>query len=85
MERCICTLPYVTQCCVVGYKQQNKQFLKAFVTLDKKVPVDENKLVDEVKQVCFTQLSPYAVPERVEVIDKMPMTAIGKVDYRSLQ
>ena len=47
--------------------------------------MDENKLVDEVKQVCFTQLSPYAVPERVEVIDKMPMTAIGKVDYRSLQ
>lgn len=85
VERCICTLPYVSQCCVVGYKQQNKQFLKAFVTLDKKVPVDENKLVDEVKKVCLTQLSPYAVPERVEVIDKMPMTPIGKVDYRALQ
>lgn len=84
-ERAIGTLSYVLQCCVVGYKQQNKQFLKAYVTVDKDSAPAYDKIVDDVKQICAKQLSPYAVPERVEVIDNMPMTPVGKVDYRALE
>lgn len=84
IERCVCeNLSFVSQCCVVGYKQQGKQYLKAFVVLDHSMPFDEVELA--VKRICEQKLSPYSRPEQVEVVDEIPLTKIGKVDFMALE
>lgn len=84
IERCVCdTLPFVSQCCVVGYKQQGKQYLKAFVVLNRRVPFDEVELA--VKNTCEQGLSQYSRPEQVEIVDEIPLTKMGKVDFLALE
>ena len=43
------------------------------------------KVKEQVTAVCRDSLIPYSVPRFVEVLDKMPRTPLGKIDYRSLE
>ena len=83
VENCIKTLPFVDEACVVGYLSEGKQYLKAFVTLKASTP--RQKVKEQVTAVCRDSLIPYSVPRFVEVLDKMPRTPLGKIDYRSLE
>ena len=83
VENCIKTLPFVDEACVVGYLFEGKQYLKAFVTLKASTP--RQKVKEQVTAVCRDNLIPYSVPRFVEVLDKMPRTPLGKIDYRSLE
>lgn len=84
IERCVCeNLSFVSQCCVVGYKQQGKQFLKAFVVINKDVSSDE--VAACVKKVCEEKLSKYCRPEQVEIVNEIPVTRMGKVDFLALE
>lgn len=85
VERCICTLPQVSECCVVGYLQKGKQYLKAYVTLANDVAIDLPTLTALVRKTCLANLSPYSVPECVEILAEMPLTKMGKADYRKLE
>lgn len=85
VEAAVRTVENVRECCVVGYRQNGKQFLKAFVTVDKNAQSDENTLATKIRNACLTMLSPYAVPERVQIVDSLPLTPLGKVDYRKLE
>jgi acyl-CoA synthetase (AMP-forming)/AMP-acid ligase II len=40
--------------------------------------------VDELKQWVGAHLADYKVPDRVHVLDAMPLTSVGKIDRRSL-
>ena len=83
IESCISKLNFVSEVCAVGVRVNGKPFVKAFVTLNRLV--DREKVTQEVVGVCKQNLMPYAVPYFVEVIDKMPRTALGKIDYKSLE
>lgn len=83
VERCIKRLDFVDNACVVPYRYNGKQFIKAYVTLSKQMPADKaEKLVIEH---CKANLIRYSVPRKVEVLDAMPLTKLAKVDYKQLE
>ena len=63
---------------VASYKQgaSSADSIRAFVVAD--------KTVDELKDLCKTHLPPYMVPESIEVMEKLPTNASGKVDRKQL-
>jgi len=83
IERCIKTLPQIAEACVVPYKYNQKQYLKAYVTLTE--PMDNDQATKLVVDVCSKNLMRYSVPRLVEVLPQMPRTKLGKVDFNALQ
>lgn len=83
VEECIKQLPFIADCCVVPYKIGEKPYLKAFVTLH------ESDITQNVERTvidhCKAKLMRYSVPNAVQVIDKMPLTNLAKIDYLALQ
>ena len=47
--------------------------------------LDMKKQVDELKGLCEAELPEYAQPAEIRFIPDMPVTSIGKVDYRKLE
>ncbi|MCM1194628.1 MAG: fatty acid--CoA ligase family protein, partial [Firmicutes bacterium] len=83
VEECIKLLPFVDEACVVPYKKDGKQYLKAFVTVNGKTT--PNDVSDAVIAHCKANLIKYSVPYFVEVLDVMPRTKLAKVDYKQLE
>ena len=83
IEECVAKLDFVSEACAVGLRVDGKQFVKVFVTLNRQV--DAAVVKQEVVQICKQNLMPYAVPYFVEVLDVMPRTGFGKIDYKALE
>ncbi len=83
VENCVAELDFVSEACVVGVKVDGKQFVKVYVTLREKMDADVVR--EQVIAHCKRNLITYAVPRYVEVLDSMPRTPLGKVDFRALQ
>ena len=83
VESCVGKLDFVSEACAVGVKVQGKQFVKVYVTLRR--PMGQDEVAQRVIVHCRQNLIRYAVPRFVEVLDTMPRTAMGKIDYRNLE
>ena len=83
IEECVKKLDFVSEACAVGVKVDGKQYVKVFVTL--KQPKEYETVKREVINICKQNLIQYAVPHFVEVLDEMPRTNLGKVDYVQLE
>ncbi len=83
IESCIKQLPYVSDCCVVPHKVKDKTFLKAFVVISENAP--QKHLERDIIDYCKSKLMRYSVPASVQVLDKLPLTNMAKVDYLALQ
>ena len=83
IEECVKRIDYIVEACAVGVKVEGKQFVKVYVTL--KQPIDYETVKKDVINVCKQNLIQYAVPYFVEIIDEMPRTDFGKVDFRQLE
>lgn len=83
VESCVQKLDFVDEACAVGVTVNEKPFVKVFVTLN--TPTDAETVQKSVTEICQNNLMPYAVPHFVEVLDQMPRTAMGKVDYVKLE
>jgi long-chain acyl-CoA synthetase len=46
---------------------------------------DENVIRDEIQKNCKCELPEYAQPTEYYFYDKLPLTHVGKVDYRVLE
>ncbi|MCR4581121.1 MAG: AMP-binding protein [Bacilli bacterium] len=57
---------------------------KAFIVLKKGYTFDDN-LKNELIAHCKKNLAVYSVPKEYEVLDKLPKTLIGKVDFKKLK
>lgn len=57
---------------------------KAFIVLKKGYKFND-KLKEELINYCSKNLSKYSVPKEYEVLDKLPKTIIGKVDFNKLR
>ena len=49
------------------------------------INADKSTMKEQLRDLCAEELPEYAQPEDFIVIDKMPLTAIGKVDYKALE
>lgn len=78
----------IKACCVVGVKDnehsQGKLPLVHIVLKDEYVGEVE-KVKGELKELCQRELPEYAQPVGFRVRDELPLTPIGKVDYRALE
>lgn len=83
IETCVEKIDFVSECCAVGVKVDGKQFVKVYVTL--KYPMNADEVKARITDHCRKNLIRYAVPRFVEVIDSMPRTPLGKIDFRALE
>jgi acyl-CoA synthetase (AMP-forming)/AMP-acid ligase II len=82
-------LPDVEFCAVVGVPNADRpgnDIVKLVVqrsatALDK----DPEGLKDEIRSFCSKNMAPYKIPKIIEFIDAIPLTAVGKVDKKSLR
>ena len=82
IEDVVKQLDFVAEACAVGVKVDGKQFVKVFVTLNK--PLERDSVTKQVIDHCKANLIGYAVPRFVEILDAMPRTPLGKIDYKKL-
>lgn len=88
IENTIQTCPDIQACCVVGADDQSHSQGKlpvAYVVLETNTSLPEKQVKDKILALCQRELPEYAQPTAIHVIEKLPLTAIGKVDYRALE
>ena len=54
---------------------------RAYIVLEDDQKCDMNRIADTLRK----ELPEYAVPGEINIIEKMPVTQSGKVDYRALE
>ena len=77
----------VSECKVVGcrdYKESQGELPKAFIIL-KEEEKDKNIIIEEIKAICEHELAEYSLPFDYEIIDKFPVTSIGKINTIELK
>ena len=80
VEHVIIELPQVEACAVVGYTDEDgKTQVKAYVVLT------GTSTEKEILDYCKNRLSPEIIPQSIVFIDKLPLTPVGKIDYRALE
>ena len=89
IEKVISTNKAVASCKVVGVEDTiNKQgeIPKAFIVLKNEYIGNEKQILKEIKRECNFCLPQYYVEYcAYETIDKLPLTPLGKVDFRALK
>lgn len=78
----------VATCCVVGTPDPSHSQGKlpiAYIVLKKEFFGKEQEAKAILSELCKKELPEYAQPVDFIFIDKLPLTAIGKVDYRALE
>lgn len=86
IENVICECHDVLNCAVVGVR--NEKYTqgmnpKAYITVRK--DCSNEKTISAIKTICSKKLSEYQIPEEIEIIDEMPLTKVGKIDYVTLE
>lgn len=77
----------VESSCAVGVsdKQHSQGKLPYVYVVCKNKDVDEDKLNQELYELCKAELPEYAMPIGFSICDSLPVTNIGKIDYRKLE
>lgn len=76
----------IDNCAVIGVKDDvNGKVPKAFIVASPECTKDRGALKEEVIELCKSKLAERAVPYYFEFLDELPMTLMGKVDYRALE
>ena len=84
MESVIGVHPDIVECAVVGVSDRNHgQGMNAMAVLSLKEGCDEQKVIQEVRELCL-QLEERARPEEIRTMEELPHTAMGKIDYEKI-
>lgn len=87
IENVIATCPEVKTCCAIGRADKDHSQGKlpvVYITLSREKK-DKMKLKEELSSLCKQMLPEYMQPIDFVFIDKMPLTANGKVDFHELE
>lgn len=87
IEEVILSCDDVFECKVVGcrdYDERQGELPKAFIIL-KDNSRDKEVVLNEIERLCQEQLAEYSLPYDYQVLDKFPVTAIGKIDTIALK
>lgn len=88
IEDVILKHPMVETCKVVGVRDlaySQGKLPKAHIVLKESSTVDENLILEELKNLCLKELPEYTQPVDYQIEKELPLTAIGKVDYVKLE
>ncbi|MCQ2487058.1 MAG: acyl--CoA ligase [Clostridia bacterium] len=84
-EEVIATHAAIQDVCVVEMTNDEQSRLKAFVSLKNGVDMPTEKVEAEIRDIVEAELPAYQQPLMYEFRDELPLTAAGKVDYRTLE
>ncbi len=89
VEGKLAELPFVELAAVVGIPDPNRpgnDVVNLFVQLTEKGKSENrNGLIEEITAFCKENMAPYKVPKRIEIIEQIPLTPIGKIDKKCLR
>lgn len=74
----------VDEACAVPYHYKEKTYIKLYITL-KNTEINQDKLKKDLIQTCQKKLIKYSIPRMVEVIETMPRTNFGKIDFKKFE
>lgn len=88
IENVVSRHPAVHQCSVVGcadkdHTQGRLPFV--YIVLKSDTTAKKKQVIRELKRMCAEELPEYVQPVAYKFISSMPMTPVGKVDYRQLE
>ena len=75
----------VVQSCIVGVKDGDDQVLRAHIVLNDADMCKCEQIEKELRIICDKELPSYSRPTFYRFCESLPLTAAGKVDYRSLE
>ena len=85
LEEVICKCKYVKECTIVAVKHKVKQeAVKAVIVLKKDIE-KTNDVEREIKEYCKKNIAKYAIPYEYEFRESLPITRVGKINYRELE
>jgi len=82
--------PAIGTIATIGVKNPDRpgsEFVKAFIQLDAKYEYDGNEeaLIADIQNFARERCAPYEVPKLFEIVEELPLTAVGKVDKKLLR
>lgn len=88
IENVVSRHPAVHQCSVVGcadkdHTQGRLPFV--YIVLKADITAKKKQVIRELERMCAEELPEYVQPVAYKFISSMPMTPVGKVDYRQLE
>ena len=90
IENVISQHPAVHQCSVVGctdkdHVQGRLPFVFVVLKPEAAASTKKRQIIKELRQMCAEELPEYVQPVGYKFLDAMPMTPVGKFDYRKLE
>ena len=88
IENIIKKNPNVEDCCVVGiFDDENERgaIPIANIVLKKDTLVDSTQILLDIEKQCKSELGDRYLPREYLIQDKLPLTQVGKIDYRELE
>jgi len=81
--------PDIEFCAIVGVKDEKRpgnEIVKAVLQLREKAGKKEPEAIkQEVTEYCRENMAAYKVPKIIEIVNEIPLTAVGKVDKKALR
>lgn len=88
IENIILSNDKVENCSVVGVDSQyhtQGQFPKAVIVLKEKYRENADKILKEIENTCENNFPERDVPYYYEFVTELPLTSIGKIDYKQME
>ena len=86
IEGIILSHPKVENCCVISIPDQTYGFSPETHVVIKKDSVSQlKKLKEELIKLCQDKLPEYSQPEDFIFEEDLPLTSVGKVDYKKVE
>ena len=88
IENVVLSHEAVENCCAVGVTDKSHVQGKlpvVFVVCKESFKGKEDKIISELKDMCKKELPEYSQPVDFRFCDSLPLTPIGKIDYRALE
>lgn len=87
-ERVIEKHPCVEACCVIGVPDVaagQGEIVTAFVVIKRDSEKAEEQIIEELKAECLKNLPTRDVPLQYFIRSELPLSGVGKIDYRALE
>ncbi len=76
----------VEQAAVISVEDETNGFIaKAYVVLKDGVLDNNDSIIDTINNNLKNTLYDYEIPDTIDIIEKMPLTGMNKIDYRALE
>ncbi len=88
IENVISSHNAIDSCKVVGINDKEHsqgKLPKAHIVLKKEFVDQKDEIIVEIKKLCSEKLPEYVLPYDYKIRDNLPLTSVGKIDYRLLE